>query len=110
MSNNVPSRKQTVLLNPLTDFTPVNSLNSSIRSSEVRKTWQLPKCIGNFAAHPIKSNSTGEIVEVEIGEAEWLLDVLELLFDFYFVQPAITKAKREALNQKLLDAGKPPMK
>lgn len=66
--------------------------------------------IGNFAAHPIKSKSTGEIVEVEPGEAEWLLDVIESLFDFYFVQPVLLNAKREALNRKLVDAGKPPMK
>lgn len=66
--------------------------------------------IGNFAAHPIKSQSTGEIVPVEPGEAEWNLDVLESLFDFYFVQPAVVKAKRDALNKKLGDAGKPSMK
>lgn len=66
--------------------------------------------IGNFAAHPIKSKSTGEIVDVEPGEAEWLLDLLEGLFDFYFIQPAELQRKREALNQKLADAGKPSMK
>lgn len=66
--------------------------------------------IGNFAAHPNKSTSTGEIVPVEPGEAEWNLDVLESLFDFYFVQPAHAKAKRDALNKKLADAGKPPLK
>ena len=66
--------------------------------------------IGNFAAHPIKSKSTGEIVEVETGEAEWNLDILEQLFDFYFVQLEILRKKREKLNQKLKDAGKPPMK
>jgi hypothetical protein len=66
--------------------------------------------IGNFAAHPLKSTSTGEIVDVEIGEAEWLLDVLEALFDFYFVQPSVLKAKRDALNNKLADLGKPPLK
>jgi hypothetical protein len=47
---------------------------------------------------------------VELGEAEWNLDVLESLFDFYFVQPARAKAKRDALNKKLADAGKPPLK
>ena len=52
--------------------------------------------IGNFAAHPMKSTNTGEIIEVEPGEAEWLLDTLEGLFDFYFVQPATLK-KRERL-------------
>jgi len=66
--------------------------------------------IGNFAAHPIKSKSTGEIVEVQPGEAEWLLDTLEGLFDFYFVQPAVLKRKRDALNEKLSKTGKPPMK
>ena len=66
--------------------------------------------IGNFAAHPIKSASTGEIVPVEPGEAELNLDVLESLFDFYFVRPAETKRKMDALNQKLKDAGKPPIK
>ena|SRR5690606_22076060 len=66
--------------------------------------------IGNFAAHPNKSKTTGEIVEVEYGEAEWLLDVIEALFDFYFVQPEILKAKREALNKKLAEMGKPQMK
>ena len=66
--------------------------------------------IGNFASHPIKTKSTGEIVDVEPGEAEWNLDVLEALFDFFFVGPAKVKAKKEALNKKLDDAGKPPMK
>lgn len=66
--------------------------------------------IGNFAAHPIKSNSTGDIVPIELGEADWLLDVIEGLFDFYFVQPSILASKRAALNKKLTDAGKPPMK
>jgi hypothetical protein len=66
--------------------------------------------LGNFAAHPIKSTNTGEIVDVEPGEAEWTLDVIEGLFDFYFVQPALIAKKKDALNKKLQDAGKPPMK
>jgi len=65
---------------------------------------------GNFAAHPIKSQSSGEIVDVEPGEAEWNLDILEGLFDFYFVQPESVKKKREKLNQKLTDLGKPLLK
>jgi hypothetical protein len=66
--------------------------------------------IGNFAAHPLKSRHSGEVLEVEPGEAEWNLDVLEGLFDFYYVQPAVLKKKRAALDKKLGDAGKPPMK
>ena len=66
--------------------------------------------IGNFAAHPLKATNTGEIVDVEPHEAEWLLNLLEQLFDFYFVQPARAKARRDALNTKLTGMGKPPMK
>ncbi|KKP64159.1 MAG: hypothetical protein UR61_C0052G0001 [candidate division WS6 bacterium GW2011_GWE1_34_7] len=66
--------------------------------------------IGNFAAHPLKSTNTGEIVEVEEGETEWILDTLEGLFDYFYVQPALTKRKREDLNKKLAEFGKPNMK
>lgn len=66
--------------------------------------------IGNYAAHPLKSTASGEIIEVEPGEAEWALDVLEQLFDFYYVQPAKLAAKRLALDTKLATIGKPPMK
>jgi hypothetical protein len=66
--------------------------------------------IGNFAAHPIKFQSTGQIAEVEEGEAEWILDVIEQLFDFYYVQPAITKEKKDLLDAKLSASGKPKMK
>lgn len=68
------------------------------------------RIIGNFGAHPIKSQSTGEIVEVEPHEAGWNLDVLESLFDFYFVLPSKAQAKKDALNKKLADANKPPLK
>jgi hypothetical protein len=66
--------------------------------------------VGNFATHPIKSQKTGEILPVEPEEAEWNLDVLEALFDFYFVQPSVVKKKRTALDNKLGEAGKKPMK
>lgn len=65
---------------------------------------------GNFGAHPMVSIVTGEILPVEPGEAEWNLDVLEALFDFYYVQPAALQRKKEALNRKLTEAGKSQMK
>jgi len=33
-----------------------------------------------------------------------------MLFDFYYVQPAKSAARREALNKKLDEIGKKPMK
>ncbi len=66
--------------------------------------------IGNFAAHPLKDKNTGEIVPVEKGEAEWLIEVIESLFDFIFIQPKKLKRRREELNIKLEKIGKPPLK
>lgn len=85
-------------------------LDSGSLPSHLSESLDAVRNIGNFAAHPSKSENTGEIIDVEPGEAEWNLDILESLFDFYFVQPEITKQKREQLNKKLSDAGKPPMK
>jgi len=66
--------------------------------------------IGNFAAHEQKSKSSGSILDVEPGEGEWNLDVLESLFDFYYVRPEVERKKREYLDQKLEEAGKPSLK
>ena len=57
-----------------------------------------------------RAKHTGAVLEVEPGEAEFLLDVLEGLFDFYFVQPKRSEAQRAAIDAKLQDAGKPPLK
>jgi len=85
-------------------------IDSGKLPSHIADSIDAVRNIGNFAAHPGNSKSTGEIIPVEPGEAEWNLDVIEMLFDFYYVQPEITKAKRAALDAKLKDAGKPPMK
>ncbi len=108
------------LQNLLRDAARVKPNDLSKEIQEVIDSGKLPsqlsdsidaiRNIGNFAAHPVKSKSTGEIVDVEPEEAEWNLDVLEALFDFYYVQPAKVVKKREALNAKLSEAGKPPMK
>ena len=57
---------------------------------------------GNFGAHPDLDKNTGVIVPVEQDEAEWCLEVLEMVYEFYFVRPA----KEEAM-QKAIDARKP---
>ncbi len=88
-----------------------NQSNLHGEIEEVIKSNQLPnyladglhdlRKIGNLAAHPTKNTITGEILEVEIGEAECLLDTLEGLFDFYFVLPAKTLRNKEILKDKL---------
>jgi len=62
---------------------------------------------GNFAAHPKKNTATGEIIPVEPDEAEYNLDVLELLFDHYYVKPAKANAIKMRLEQKDQSTRKP---
>ncbi len=78
--------------------------------SHISEAVDAVRSIGNFAAHPIKNTNTGEIVEVESGEAEWLLEVLESLLDFAFVQPEKFRKRKDELNKKLEAIGKRPMK
>ncbi len=104
----------------LRDATEIKEGNLANEIKQVLESNHLPpylsesidaiRNIGNFAAHPSKSESTGKIVEVESGEAEWNLEVLEMLFDFYYVQPEKIKKRKEALNKKLGDIGKFNMK
>lgn len=78
--------------------------------SELAHNVDAIRHVGNFAAHPMKSTTSGSIVDVEDGEAEWLLDVLEELFDYYYVAPAKAAERRTALNAKLTAMGKPQLK
>jgi len=85
-------------------------MDSQTLPSHVAEVVDAVRNVGNFAAHPLKSQKSGEILPVEPAEAEWNLDVLEALFDFYFVQPAVIKKKRAALDEKLRESGQKPMK
>lgn len=85
-------------------------LNGGSLPSQISEAIDAIRNVGNFAAHPMKSKQTDTILPVEPGEAEWTLDTVEALIDFYYVQPARLEAKRAALNKKLNEAGKPPLK
>ncbi len=85
-------------------------ITSSGAPSYLCKAVDAVRQIGNFAAHPLKNRNTGEVLDVEPGEADWLLETLEAMFDFAFVQPKRLQERRAALNGKLATAGKPPLK
>lgn len=87
-----------------------NAIDSKTLPSHITDSIDAIRNIGNFAAHPQKDTNSGEILPVEIGEADWNIDVLEYLFDFYFIQPEKAKARKIAFNLKLKAAGKPEMK
>jgi Domain of unknown function (DUF4145) len=57
--------------------------------------------LGNLGAHPSEDISTGEIIEVDQDEAEWLIEVVRDLFDFYFVKPAQQQKRMNNLSKKI---------
>lgn len=65
---------------------------------------------GNFSAHEMQDKATAEILDVQPGEAEWCLEILEDLIEHYFVRPAAEQAKIDKLNERLRGAGKPEIK
>lgn len=88
-------------------FSEINQvLESNTLPSHVAEVLHASREIGNLAAHATESADSGEILDVEPGEAEWNIETLEVLFDFYFVQPARTSQRLAALTAKLAAAGK----
>ncbi len=63
--------------------------------------------LGNIAAHPKNDIATDRVVDVEPGEAEWLLEVLGELLDHYYVKPAEAKAKNAAILEKIASMKRP---
>jgi hypothetical protein len=77
---------------------------------KLRKTIDAIRNFGNFSAHPIDDKTSLQVIDVEDHEAEWCLDIVEELFDHFYVGPALIDAKKADLNAKLAAAGKPPAK
>jgi hypothetical protein len=88
----------------------VTAANLNMEIDQVIASGHLPSYVtdklhdlrgfGNFAAHPAVAPATGEVIDVEPGEAEWMLDVLDAVFDHYYVKPAAAAAAHQALQRK----------
>lgn len=76
-------------------------VNMSDIPSHISDAVDAVRVIGNLAAHPTKDNNTGEIVDVEKNEAEWLIEVIDTLFDFTFIQPEKLRKRKHELQLKL---------
>jgi hypothetical protein len=68
--------------------------------SYVNDVLHEPRILGNLGAHPTK-DPEGDYIEVLPGEADWMLDVLETMFDYLFVAKAKTAAMKAALRDRL---------
>lgn len=65
---------------------------------------------GNFSAHPIPEANAGHIINVEPSEAEWCIEILDELFDHFYIKPAYAAKRKAELDAKLASANKPPSK
>jgi hypothetical protein len=65
--------------------------------------------IGNFGAHTQKDQVTAVVVDVEPDEAEWTLNVVNGLFDYFIVGPARDRLMKQRLAEKLARSGRRPV-
>jgi hypothetical protein len=77
---------------------------------KLRETVDGIRNFGNFSAHPIDDKTTLQVIDVDPHEAEWCLQILEDMFEHFYVGPAMAKAMKAALDAKLAAAGKPQSK
>ena len=57
---------------------------------------------GNFSAHPITDITSLQVIDVEPEEAEWCLEIIEGLFDHYYVKPAEEQEQKGRPRQESL--------
>jgi len=77
---------------------------------KLRTTVDAIRQFGNFSAHPITDQTTLQVIPVEPEEAEWCLEIVDEMFDHFYVGPEIARQKKAELDKKLAAAGKPPSK
>lgn len=73
-------------------------LNSGKLPPGLAEVIEVVRKVGNAAAHPMHNNA-GVITPVDEWEAEWCLEVLEALFDHYFVAPARNQERLNRLSR-----------
>ena len=67
------------------------------------------RLFGNFSAHSIRNMETLQIIDVESGEADVCLYVIEGMFDHYYVRPSVEARNLEVVNEKLKEVGRDPL-
>ena len=68
--------------------------------SQLRDVVDAVRSFGNFSTHPMNDVTTLQIIEVQPEEAAWCLEIIEALFDHYYVRPAADAERLANLDQK----------
>ena len=72
----------------------------------LRRNLHTLREMGDFSAHT-KKDDQANIIDVDNEEAEWTLDVIERLFDYFIVTPAEDNRIREGMEEKMKQASPP---
>lgn len=76
--------------------------------SDLRESIHHFREVADFGAHTMK-NDQDQVIPVELGDAEWMLDFLDSLFDYFIVGPEKNRAMRERWDKRIADAGRKPV-
>lgn len=76
--------------------------------SDLAEMMEAVRHFGNIAAHP-GTTDDGTLVDVEAGEAGFVLDLVGELLDFLYVQPARRRAMKERREAKVAGENVPPL-
>jgi uncharacterized protein DUF4145 len=60
-------------------------LKPGVLPKHIHETVDVIRNFGNFSAHPINDKTSLQIIDVDPEEAEWCLEILEALFDHFYV-------------------------
>src|SRR5260370_360466 len=67
----------------------------------IRENLHYLREIGGFGAHTQRDQTTGEIIDIGHDEAEWTLDVIDGLFDYFIVGPAKNTERQAGFESKM---------
>jgi hypothetical protein len=86
-------------------------IDDTTRPYELRENLHYLREIGDFGAHT-QTDEREQIIDVGREEAEWTLDVIDGLFDYFIVSPERSKKLRGGMAEKIKQAGRdeiPPL-
>ncbi len=73
----------------------------------LKRALQMYSRLAKLDSEPGKSLHPEALAPVRPGEAEWLLDVLQSMFDLYFVQPARLERKQRSVEEMIAPPAPP---
>jgi hypothetical protein len=76
--------------------------------ARIKENLQHLREIGDFGAHT-KKDGVGQVIDVSREDAEWTLDLVDRLFDYFILDAERDKKLRGTWDKNLDDAGRKPI-